>query len=75
MIFFWLWQSYKYNKKNKFYTYAGFIFDHKYEYSIIPKDYCIILAEIDNNEKVNYSMECVKEFDKIPTIKIFNKEV
>lgn len=65
----------KYNKKNKFYTYAGFIFDHKYEYSIIPKDYCIILAEIDNNEKVNYSMECVKEFDKIPTIKIFDKEV
>lgn len=65
----------KYNKKNKFYTYAGFIFDHKYEYSIISKDYCIILAEIDNNEKVNYSMECVKEFDKIPTIKIFSKEV
>lgn len=63
----------KYNKKNKFYTYAGFIFDHKYEYSIIPKDYCIILAEIDNNEKVNYNMECVKEFDKILAIKIFNK--
>jgi len=33
------------------------------------------LNEIDNNEKVNYSMECVKEFDKIPTIKIFDKEV
>ena len=64
----------KYNKKNKFYIYAGFIFDHKYEYSMIPKDYYIILAQIDNNEKVNYNMECVKEFDKIPLIKIFNKE-
>lgn len=39
------------------------------------KNDCIILAEIDNNEKVDYSMECVKEFDKIPAIKIFSKEV
>ena len=64
----------KYNKKNKFYIYNGYIYDYKYEYLIVPKDCHILSATIDNDINVSYDMTYFKEFD-FPIIKIFSKEV
>lgn len=64
----------KYNKKNKFYIYNGYIYDYKYEYFIVPKDCHILSATIDNDINVSYDMTYFKEFD-FPIIKIFGKEV